>query len=165
MNKHHKPSKDNNYSKIVDLWIYQSELFWRTVYSVPFVAIAILAGWYALMSNEQLILSQSLLIAGILIMLVQMLILYRMSQYLNAFKKEAKKQNHLPEVDNALFGLTGYRIGTSVPVILIGLFLFILFLFPRIEEIDNYEEKNVAPTEIKKDSLENSFSNEKEKTN
>ncbi|MEQ8525274.1 hypothetical protein [Gracilimonas sp.] len=153
MNKHHKSSKDNKYPKIVDLWIYQSELFWRTVYSVPFVAIAILAGWYALISNEQLLLGQSLLVAGILIMFVQMLILYRMSQYLNAFKKEARKQNHLPKVEDALLGLTGYRIGTSVPVILIGLFLFILILYPKFEVSDNHERENEVSTEIRKDSL------------
>ena len=73
----------------VDLWKKQSELFWRTVYSVPFIGIAIFAGWFALESGKNDALSQYLLIAGILIMLVQMAILYRMSQYLNAFRQAA----------------------------------------------------------------------------
>lgn len=108
----------------VDLWKKQSELFWRTVYSVPFIGIAIFAGWYGLESKGQLNLSQYLLIAGILIMLVQMAILYRMAQYLNAFRDAAGTL--IPSVPPAFLKLTGYRIGVAIPAILIVLFSLML---------------------------------------
>lgn len=116
----------------VDLWKKQSELFWRTVYSVPFIGIAIFAGWYGLETQEQQTLSQYLLVAGILIMLVQMAILYRMAQYLNAFRNAA--DTLIPSVSPAFLGLTGYRIGVAVPVILIALFSLMLCVDVKSKE-------------------------------
>lgn len=126
----------------VDLWKKQSELFWRTVYSIPLIGMAIFAGWYALESKEQFALSQYLLIAGILIMLVQMVILYRMAQYLNAFRGAA--DTLIPSVPSALLGLTGYRIGVAIPVILIVLFLFMLRV--DIEPTSQVEEQQQPVT-------------------
>jgi hypothetical protein len=110
----------------VDLWKKQSELFWRTVYSVPFIGIAVFAGWFGLESGKDGELGQYLLIAGILIMLVQMAILYRMSQYLNAFREAA--DTLIPSVPSAFWGLSGYRIGVAAPVILVVFFSVMLFV-------------------------------------
>lgn len=110
----------------IELWKKQSELFWRTVYSVPFIGIAVFAGWFGLESGNNTILSGYILIAGILIMLVQVAILYRMSQYLNAFRHAADKL--IPSVPPAFLGLTGYRIGVAVPVILAAFFSVMFFV-------------------------------------
>lgn len=111
---------------LIELWKKQSELFWRTVYSVPVVGIAIFAGWYALQGKHQTDLSHYLIYAGIAIMLLQTVILRRMAQYLNAFRRAAG--DLIPDVPNALLGLSGYRLGTLVPIILIVLLVFMRFM-------------------------------------
>ncbi len=74
--------------KIIDLWIQQSKMMWRTVYATPFVGIAILVGWYSVQRDGQCPLAQAILALGVATMLIQGAILYRMSQYLNAFREE-----------------------------------------------------------------------------
>jgi hypothetical protein len=59
-------------------------------------------------------------------MLVQVAILYRMAQYLNTFRNAAGDAiRHVPE---AIIGLSGYRIGIAILVIMIALFTATLAL-------------------------------------
>ena len=131
----------------VDLWKKQSELFWRTVYSVPFIGIAIFAGWFGLEMKQQFHLSQFLLVAGILIMGVQMAILYRMAQYLNAFHEAAR--DLMPEVPKSFCGLSGYRIGVAIPSILVVLFIIMFFLNPSPTAGDK-SQKPAESSEVQK---------------
>lgn len=125
-------STDN--AHYVGLWTYQSQLFWQTVYQVPVIAGGMFAGWFALKSASQDELARWLLVVGLLSMVVQMLILHRMSQHLNTFRQAADMQ--IPRVSNGLVRLSGYQLGIAVPV-LVGLFFAALFfLSPEFKKGD-----------------------------
>ena len=117
-------STDNKH--YVDLWTKQSQMFWTTVYQVPIIAGAMFAGWFALKSASQDFLAQALLVVGVISMVVQVLILKRMSQYLNTFRQAADRL--IPSVPAAFAGLSGYVLGTAVPA-LIALFFLVLFIW------------------------------------
>lgn len=110
----------------VELWTKQSQLFWQTVYQVPIIAGAMFAGWFALKSASQDLLAQVLLLVGFLSMTVQILILKRMSQYMNTFRQAADRL--IPSVPAAFGSLTGYILGIAVPA-LIGLFFIVLLIW------------------------------------
>ncbi len=110
--------------KLVDAWLQQSALMWRSVYSVPVVAIAVFAGWYALDQKSQLLLSIAVLLSGVLIMLIQWAIIRRMAEYLNALRDAV--DDGLPSTPKPILGLAGYRIASSIPLILTGLFLIMI---------------------------------------
>lgn len=110
----------------VELWTKQSQMFWATVYQVPIISGAMFAGWFALKSASQDPLAQALLVVGMMSMVVQVLILKRMSQYLNTFRQAA--EGLIPNVPSAFAGLNGYVLGTAVPA-LIALFFLILFIW------------------------------------
>ena len=112
----------------VELWKMQSELFWRTVYAIPFIGVAVIAGWYAAESGGDGDLGNYLLLAGIAVMVVQMMILARMAQYMNAFRRAA--DSLIPSVPPSSVGFSGFQIGVSVPIIIAMLLSVMLFLDP-----------------------------------
>lgn len=116
----------------VDLWTKQSQLFWQTVYQVPVLAGAMFAGWFALKSAAQSQLAQGVLAVGFLSMLVQVLILHRMSQYLNTFRKAADRL--IPTVPSAFIGLNGYRLGVAVPELIAIFFAVLFWLEPNFKQ-------------------------------
>ena len=136
---------DNTY--LVDAWTKQSELFWRTVYQTPVIATAVFAGWYALQVAEQLKLSNWLLALGVLTMFVQVAILARMAAYLNALRDAA---GHLlpriPPLWHSFFAfirvpkasalLTGFRMGTAMPLLIAAFFLLLLLAPPPLTRIN-----------------------------
>jgi hypothetical protein len=110
----------------LDLWTKQSQMFWTTVYQVPIIAGTMFAGWFALKSASQDLLAQAILAVGLMSMVVQVLILRRMSQYLNTFRLAADQL--IPSVPAPFAGLSGYVLGTAVPA-LIAVFFLILFIW------------------------------------
>ena len=124
-----------SHDKLVDAWMKQSELLWRTVYATPAVAIAIFAGWYVTSKDGNAGVSRSVLFTGILMMLVQWMIVHRMARYLNQFRQAVG--DGLPRVEQAEIVLlfrrslvlpTGYQLAISVPIILSLMFLAMLLL-------------------------------------
>lgn len=122
---------DANSKHYVELWMKQSQLFWQTVYQVPVIAGAMFAGWFALKSATQDALAQGLLVVGVLSMAVQVLILKRMAQYLNTFRQAADRL--IPSVPPAFVGLTGYVLGTIVPVLIACFFVALLIWSPEFK--------------------------------
>ena len=118
--------------KHIDVWMQQSELLWRTVYATPAFAIAIFAGWYVLLKDGQEWLSFAVLAAGFGLMIIQWLIVRRMSQYLNALRE--KVGDNLSHVQNSTVLVAwvqvelwaGYKLAQSIPMIMASLFLAML---------------------------------------
>ncbi|WP_146149968.1 hypothetical protein [Caballeronia novacaledonica] len=116
----------------VDLWVKQSELFWRTVYSVPLIASAVFAGWYALEVADQERLAGWLLTGGVLVMAIQVAVLHRMAVYLNVFRRAA--DTLIPRVSEPPFGLSGFRIGVAVPVLVMLFFIALRVINPDLNK-------------------------------
>ena len=115
---------------MIDVWVKQSDLMWRTVYATPAIATALFAGWYAVL-DTRMVLANFILAAGILMMGVQGLILHRMANYLNALRQEAGSA--LPPVPRPVWvkklkGPAGYQLAVAVPAILGALFAIMLML-------------------------------------
>ena len=124
-----------SYDKLVDAWMKQSELLWRTVYATPAVATAVFAGWYVASKNSETGVSRAVLLVGIIMMIVQWMIIHRMARYLNKFRDAVGEG--LPHVEKTatatVFGKsyslpTGHQLATSVPVIVGFLFSVMLLL-------------------------------------
>ena len=84
---------------LMDLWSKQSDQMWRTVYATPAIAAAIFAGWYAVLKDNKPNLAMLVLFVGILMMVIQALVLHRMSLYLNMLRASVGKE--LPHVERA----------------------------------------------------------------
>lgn len=113
---------------LVDLWMKQSELFWKVTFATPLIEIAVLTAWYNVWKTCNLSLSQVALAMGIFIMGVQMLILWRHAQYLNTFRQAA--DSLIPRVPRALLGLTGYRLGVAIPFMICVVHIGMLVALP-----------------------------------
>ena len=135
----HRMSSDKD--RYVDLWMKQSQLFWQTVQQVPVLAGAIFAGWFALQSASHHVLALGLLVVGVLSMIVQVLVLLRMTQYLNAFRDAADRQ--IPTVPSSVLGLTGYRLGISIPC-MVAIFFCALFAWAA----DSLPTKSASSTAL-----------------
>lgn len=136
--------EEQNKKHYVDLWMKQSQLFWQTVYQVPFIAGAMFAGWFALKSAAQDSLAQGLLCIGIVSMAVQVLILRRMAQYLVTFRQAADRL--IPSVPSAIAGLSGYILGTVVPVLIVFFFVALLIWSPSFNTTEPPSSQSTAVT-------------------
>ena len=79
------PTDDEKF--FADLWIKHAELFLKVVAFVPVIQLGIMAGWYALMKDEEPVLARSLAGFGVLVMLVASFILNRTSWYVWHFRQ------------------------------------------------------------------------------
>ena len=120
------PELNTSKDKIIDVWMMQSAMMWRTVYTTPFVGIAIFAGWYSVRRAGEPVLAQTILLLGVVMMLIQFAILYRMSQYLNALRQEIG--GAFPTMPKPKSGLYGYRIVRAIPLLLTVLFILLLVM-------------------------------------
>jgi hypothetical protein len=122
---------------VMDLWSKQSDLMLRTVYATPAIATAIFAGWYAVMKDEKPALAMWVLFVGVLMMIVQGLILHRMSLYLNVLRDAVG--DAFPRVERVtIFSFrlgakvhslrlpSGYQMAICTPIILGTLFALML---------------------------------------
>jgi hypothetical protein len=117
---------------VMDLWTKQSDLMWRTVYATPAIAAAIFAGGYAVLKDNKPTLAIWVLVVGVLMMIVQGLILHRMSLNLNVLRDavgdgfpRVERAKIIPSWD-ALRLPTGYQLAVSVPIILGTLFALMI---------------------------------------
>ncbi len=117
---------------MVETWAKQSELMWRTTYATPAIATAIFAGWYIVWKDSipsgRFFLANSVLGAGALMMVVQGLIVHRMTQYLNRLRQAA--HDALPYVPPTRFRkvrlMFGYELALLVPFLLAAMFAAML---------------------------------------
>lgn len=115
--------------KLVDVWMAHSNQMWRTVYSIPVMAVTIFVGWYSMFSQGFLFFSQAVLIVGIFIMAVQWAIIHRMAQYLIALRQAIG--DALPTPPKPAVNLLGSQIAVAIPALMIAFFsvMFVVGLF------------------------------------
>ncbi len=69
-----------------DLWMKQSDLFLKLAALIPVLELAILAGWYGLMRDDQPELARWAALLGTFVMLVALVILWRASLRIRHFR-------------------------------------------------------------------------------
>jgi hypothetical protein len=128
-------SPKNDKRLLADIWVKQSDLMWRTVYTTPAIATAIFVGWYVIWRDGaltgKLFLADAILGVGTFIMIIQGLIIHRMARYLNVLR--GALGDALPHV--APSGLfrgklrlpLGYELAIAVPSAL-GLLFAAMFV-------------------------------------
>lgn len=75
--------------ELVALWLSHTDKMWRTVYSTPVIATAVVVGWYSAIDKHASY-SVGIAVLGIIIMVIQLLIIGRMSEYDQAFFEPIK---------------------------------------------------------------------------
>lgn len=116
---------------VVDVWVKQSELMWRTVYTTPAIATAVFAGWYVVAESKKP-LAYAVLGVGVFMMALQGLVIHRMARYLNVLRRAVG--DDLPHVSAARVPYVGVplpkgnHLAVALPIILGLLFSLMMLL-------------------------------------
>ncbi len=109
---------ENDNFKYLELYMKQSEFFWKYQQTVSLVELAAFAGWYKLFKGSDYFLAMGALILGSIVLFVLFLIILRAAQYLNALRKSALKA--LPsDLQQPLLHIKSSHIGIAIPIICI----------------------------------------------
>lgn len=120
--------------KLADIWVEHSNKMWRTVYATPIVAVPVIAGWFALLSEGEATLAFLTAFLGMLLMFVQWAIITRMAQFDGALLGALEVD--LPDFGAPVLGLNGRLLAQSVPLLLLTIFFLlsiVSFTFPIVE--------------------------------
>ena len=110
--------------ELVALWLSHTDKMWRTVYSTPVFASAIVFGWYSTIDSHTGY-SVGIAALGVTIMVMQLLIIGRMSDYDQAFFEPIKaKLTSLPPKRR----LRGRVLALLVPCVLLLTHLVMLVI-------------------------------------
>ncbi len=102
--------------KYLELYMRQSEFFWKYQQAVALVELAVFAGWYKLFKGSDYFLAMGTLILGSIILFILFLIILRASQYLYALRRPALKA--LPsDLERPLLSLRSSYIGIAIPIV------------------------------------------------
>ena len=108
--------------ELVLLWLSHTDKLWRTVYSTPVISTAIFLGWYSAL-NRHPTLSTGIAALGVVIMVMQLLIIGRMSDYDRAFFEPIRQK--LQTLPPKRF-LSGRVLAQLVPSVLLLAHLSVL---------------------------------------
>lgn len=119
--------------KLADLWVEHSNKMWRTVYATPVIAVAVIAGWYGLLSKSEestylqaVGLPLLVLLVGIIVLFVHWAVISRMAQFDAALFRAV--ENDLPNIGRPALGISGRWLAQLVPLLMIAV-LVLLFVF------------------------------------
>jgi len=119
--------KDDVNIRFLDLFMKQSDFFWKFQQTVILIETAVFAGWYKTYKDGEQSLSMWILLIGIIVHVILFLIILRASQYLNALRQSALKA--LPkDLESPFMHVKSSYIGVATPIICIVFNIGLLLL-------------------------------------
>jgi hypothetical protein len=96
-----------------DLWMRQSDILLKATSFMPVVELAVLAAWYGLVKDRQILMARFVAIAGAAVMVLASIYMGRTVQYVSFFRK--KMGSLMKAAPKGWFGLGRYAC-LAVPV-------------------------------------------------
>lgn len=101
--------------KIADLWISLSEEMWRSVYITPVVGGGVAVAWFTLIQQRLEVLAAVVAALGIVMMVVQFFIIWRLSDYTRSMRHQISGK--LPVVPPPPWRINGTTLARAVPTL------------------------------------------------